>query len=152
MNRIDGVCFRTHSRAHLISHTEVKSTLLIHGVIYPWQLCEFGPFQLEGIIQKTVVRAERESETQHKFLCGPWEHSVIHMSFMSYWMYLLSSCLLQRDQWYLWKAAWTSGAMILPILVSSEHRFPWPSCSIPNLSQTTQHKHLKTHHWTTALR
>lgn len=53
--RRDVVGLRTHSCTHLISHTEVKATLLIHGVIYPWKLCEFRPFQLERIIQKTVV-------------------------------------------------------------------------------------------------
>lgn len=49
----------THGGAHLITHTEIKAALLIHGVVYPGKLREFGPFQLERIIQKTVVRAER---------------------------------------------------------------------------------------------
>lgn len=41
--------------------------------------------------------------------------------------------MLHLDQWKRWKAAWTSGAMILPMCTSSPQRFPWPSCSIPNL-------------------
>lgn len=47
---------RTKSRAHLISHTEVKAALLVHGVINAREFGEFGPFQLEWVIQKTVIR------------------------------------------------------------------------------------------------
>lgn len=51
----------TYSGAHLITHTEIEAALLVHGVVYPGKLREFGPFQLERIIQKTVVRAERNT-------------------------------------------------------------------------------------------
>lgn len=57
----------TYSGAHLITHTEIKAALLIHGVVYPGKLREFGPFQLERIIQKTVVRAERNTAVWGRF-------------------------------------------------------------------------------------
>lgn len=57
----------TYSGAHLITHTEIKAALLIHRVVYPGKLREFGPFQLERIIQKTVVRAERNTAVWGRF-------------------------------------------------------------------------------------
>lgn len=49
--------------------------------------------------------------------------------------YRMSSCWLQRDQWKRWKAAWTRGAMMLPMRTSSPQRFPCPSCSMPSLTR-----------------
>lgn len=58
----------------------------------------------------------------------------------THWMYLFSSCPLHMDQWYRWKAACTSGAITLPIAVSSPQRLPWPSCSMPRLFQKWHRK------------
>lgn len=65
----------THGGAHLITHTEIEAALLIHRVVYPGKLREFGPFQLERIIQKTVVRAERHT-------AGLWTLLLMHCSKM----------------------------------------------------------------------
>lgn len=47
----------TYSSAHLIAHTKVESTLLIHGVIDSREFRELGPLVFKRIIQQTVVRA-----------------------------------------------------------------------------------------------
>lgn len=118
----------THGCAHLVADTKVEAALLVHGIINPRELRKLGPFVLEGIVQQAVVGAEGKDEAPHtsrgkKALRGEknnrylyWAHTAFRakdntvqrerkkkkksVGFKpTYWMYLLSSCLLQRDQW-----------------------------------------------------
>lgn len=50
----------THRGADLVSHSEVESALLIHGVVDAGEFRKLRPVVFERVIQQTIIGAVRE--------------------------------------------------------------------------------------------
>lgn len=56
---------QTHCSTQTVSWSKVEATLLVHGILKPWQLRQSWPIMVKRVIPKTVVCAEetvREAE------------------------------------------------------------------------------------------
>lgn len=73
----------THSRAHHVSQTKVKSALLIHGVVNPWQLWKGRPVVFEGIIPQTIVGTATGKNYRNRWGCEACTVFVVSLPFCS---------------------------------------------------------------------
>jgi hypothetical protein len=49
----------THRSAHHVTQAKVKATLLVHGIVKPWELRQCWPVVGEGIIPQAVIGTVR---------------------------------------------------------------------------------------------
>lgn len=53
------LCPCTHRSAHHVAQAKVESTLLVHGVVQPWELRQCRPVMGEGIVAQAVIGTVR---------------------------------------------------------------------------------------------
>lgn len=53
------LCPCTHRSAHHVAQAKVESTLLVHGIVQPWELRQSRPVVGEGIVTQAVIGTVR---------------------------------------------------------------------------------------------
>lgn len=53
------LCPCTHRSAHHVAQAKVESTLLVHGIVQPWELRQSRPVMGEGIVTQAVIGTVR---------------------------------------------------------------------------------------------